>query len=451
MIICLLTAGCASMRTQVDRENHLGGFLRQGEYSQAAAKIEDFKTNKDYMKKDRVLYYLDKGAVLHYLKKYNESNEVLEQADVAMEELFTRSISAAAASLFLNDNVIPYYGEVYENIYVNVLKAINYMQLDNFQDAYVEIKRVNDKLRELEVKYARLVDEFNKADTTEIKIEKKTSTFYDDALAHYLSHLVFRAAGEWDNSRISFHKLRSAWRIQPTVYDYPLPQHVQNDSLTYDNSLNIIAFTGTAPYKYAIGGKITTYEDYIHLSDVSGYKKNLVLAFPGMKQGYHFKFAFPELRLQPSEIANIEVYIDGSSAGYLELLEDMGQVAKFSFETQKNIIYFKTLVRTVAKGLASVKAKEKLRKKAGAEDNFLLSAILNFGVDAAVDATENPDLRYWRTMPRYCYANEFQIPSGTHNIEIRYLGTHGKLIHTDSYTDFPATAGLNLLESICLK
>lgn len=451
MVAVIVVAGCAAMKTQISKDTKVTKDLQAGRYSEAAQRIEQFRQQHKYQKKDRVLYYLDKGAVLHYDKKWSDSNNLLEAADRAMEELFTKSISKAAASMLLNDNVLDYYGEVYENLYVNIFKALNYLKLNRFDDAYVEIKRVNDKLVLLDDKYGKLVEEMNRADTSGIQIEKKAVKFYNDAIAHYLSYLIFRAEGEYDNSRISYEKMQSAWDLHPEVYDHPIPSFL-NQKPDFDGTkLNIVAFTGNAPYKAAVGGKITTYDSLIHVSDLSGYKQNLILPFPGVKQGYHFKFAFPEIRMPESNTNRIEVYVDNQLTGELELLEDMGKVAQHTFAAKKNIIYFKTLIRTVLKGLASARAKEKLRKKAGAEDNFLLGALINLGVDAAVDATENPDLRSWRTMPRYCFTGEVKISPGLHHIEIRLYNTYGVMVEKKEFPNYQISNGLNLVEAVYLN
>ncbi len=439
------------MKTQIDQKNLILKDIQAGKFDAAAAKIEQFKKSKKYLKKDRVLYYLDKGAILHFQGKYEQSNQLFEKAEIAMEDLFTRSISRAAASMLLNDNILAYTGEVYENLYVNVFKAMNYINLGNFEDAYVEIKRINDKLKLMEVKYGEWVDKLNKNDSIQVEIEKKPIRFYDDALAHYLSYIIFRADGEYDNSRISFQKIKKSWRSYHEVYDHPLPSSLSREPEFRGSFLNVMAFTGNAPIKKPIGGEITTYDSLIHISDLSGYRTNLWIPFPGIKAGYHFKFAFPALETQQSYVDIIDVYVDDKRIGSLDLLEDMGRVAEYTFESKKHIIYFKTLLRTILKGLGSIEAKEKLRKKAEAEDNWLLKSLINWSVDAVVDATENPDLRCWCTMPRYCYIGEFNIPPGEYHIEIRFINQQGYVEAFQEFEDFRVTNGLNLIEAVCLN
>ncbi len=447
----LIISSCSSLKTHVNFYEGIIGDIKTENYSLAENKIETAKKDKKYLNKDMVLYYLDKGAVLHYQGNYDDSNQLFELADRTMEELFTKSISKIATSYLVNDNVLDYSGDIHDCLYVNVFKAINYLKLDKFDDAYVEINRVNDKLRELDYKYGEIVEKFNNSDVTKIKIEKKRINFYDDALAHYISYLVFRAEGEYDNSRISFEKIQKAWDSQPHVYDFAIPAHLKSNPNSKGTFLNVIAFTGNAPIKNSSGGQITTYDNYIHVSDLTYLKTNVVMRFPGMKEGFHFKFAFPEIYSAASNVSRIEVYIDNNFAGQLELLEDIGRIAQTTFETKKHLIYLKTIIRTIIKGIESAKMKETLRQGAGIEEKSLLSRILNFGVDKAVDATENPDLRCWRTLPKKCYIGEFQLNPGINNIKILFYSRNGALLKEKIFSEVEITNGLNLIEAFCLN
>ncbi|MFZ0390319.1 MAG: hypothetical protein WAN36_07640, partial [Calditrichia bacterium] len=318
VLVMLLFAGCASMRTQIKQDTVVTAHLRSGSFEAAAERIEFFKTKNRYTKKERVLYFLDKGAVLHYQGLYAGSNNLLEEADHSMENLFTQSISKGAFSMLLNDNALDYSGEVYENLFVNILKAVNYLQLQQFDDAYVEVKRLNDKLNLLDDQYGKMVEQFNNTDTSGIRIENQPVKFYNDALAHYLSYLIFRAEGEIDNARISHEKIRESWQEYPSVYSHNLPGCLLDSAITGQNTLNIMAFTGVAPYKKAIGGRITTYDSLLHIADESGYRENLFIKMPGLKGGYHFKFSFPDLQLPESNVSYVQVVINDSMSYRLE-------------------------------------------------------------------------------------------------------------------------------------
>jgi len=449
-LLLLLLFSCASMKTNVDFYRPVMTDLVNSNFDAAAVKLAKAKDAGEYKEKDRVLYYLDNGSVLHYADEYVESNILLEDADQSMEELFTKSISNIATSYLLNDNALDYYGEVYENLYVNIFKALNYLKLNKFDDAYVEIKRVNDKLNELNIKYGEMVDELNDAENQEIKVEKHKINFYDDALAEYLSYLIFRTDHERDDARISFEKMVKAMDTQSAIYTFPKPSFIKEGPKSRPGShLNVIAFTGNAPTKIAVGGTITTWDNFVTVTDVSGYKNGVSFPFPGVKSGYHFKFSFPMLQTPPSNVAKIKVLVNGKIIGEPELIEDLGNVAKHTFESHLNIIYIKTIIRTVAKGLAAAEAKKAIKKQTGANDLF--GALINIATDLAVDATENADLRCWHTMPQKCYVAEYKLKPGTYDISIHFLANNGQVIKKVDHRQFKIdTNSLNLVEAVAL-
>ncbi|MGD9488425.1 MAG: COG3014 family protein [Calditrichaceae bacterium] len=458
----LLIVGCASTMTQLEHYEPIMMDLHTGNFENAVKKIDNAKKSGKYSKKDRVLYYLDKGAVLYFNGEYEKSNNAFEKAELAMEELFTKSISKAAGSLLLNDNILDYSGEIYENIYINIFKSLNYLNLGKFDDAYVETKRVNDKLRALADKYDKLVTDMNKSGKSKVEIQTSKNKFYDDVLTHYLSYLIFSADGEYDNCRISLQKLKTAWDENTHIYDHNIPDAVKNkfyfepsgDELHVQqndrSALNIIAFTGLAPTKEPVGGLITTYDDAVGVSELDVPIPLPNIAFPGMKPGFHFKFSLPVLKPAESAISRIEIMADGVYLGNLDLLEDMGKIAIHTFEQKKDIIYFKTILRTVTKGLAAAKAKEKIKKETGS--NGFFTTLLNAAVDVGVDATENADLRCWRTMPNQCYIGEFDIDPGVHNITINFLNSYGSIIQSKSIEQYTVVHnGFNLIDAVSLN
>jgi len=175
LALSILLSACSSMRTKSDADSELIEHLATGNYELASTRLDEYREKKVYQEKDRVLYYLNKGLVLHYQKEYKKSNDNLDRADFAMEELYTRSISKGLLSGILNDNVLDYSGEVYDNLYVSIFKALNYAAIQDFRGSAVEIRRLNDKLRLLDAKYGEWVDQWNEEDTTGIKIEKRAT------------------------------------------------------------------------------------------------------------------------------------------------------------------------------------------------------------------------------------------------------------------------------------
>jgi hypothetical protein len=119
------------------------------------------------------------------------------------------------------------------------------------------------------------------------------------------------------------------------------------------------------------------------------------------------------------------------------------------FKKKRQIIYVKTIVRTVLKGLAATEAKKKLKKETKAKGGW--ASLLDAVVDVGVDATENADLRCWRMMPRYCFAGEIPVQSGNHSIEIDFMNKNNILIKKKSYPNFNISNKLNLIDAVLIN
>ncbi len=441
---------CAPKVSYVQYFNSVVNDLQFENYSSALKKIDLAKKENRYTRKERVLYYLDKGLVDYYAGDYNSSIKYLESAEQAMEELFTRSVSQIAASYLLNDNVMDYYGEVYENLYVNIFKALDYLNLNKMDDALVEAKRANLKLQELDEKYGKMVDDLNSSKDSKVKITKPAQHFYDDVLAHYLSYLVYRSDEAEDEALISKKKLLQAYETESDVYYFDAPLFLKKRMPELEETtLDVIAFTGSAPRKEAVGGLITTYDGYIGISDLSQPIALPNIPFPGMKAGYHFKFAFPVIQRVGSKIARINMRIDGKDHPSLYLLEDMGKVAEKTFETKRNMIYIKTLVRTISKGLLAAEAKKKMKKKTNG--NLFMNALIDAAVDVGVDATEKADVRCWRTMPENCYVGEYFLNPGNHSLTVQFMTRDGLLIKEKKVMNYRVKKGVNILDFVSLN
>ena len=99
--------------------------VEQGDHQTGIALLEKDK-KAIYRNKDAILYYLDKGMLAHYAEEYDDSTQLLQEGERAIEEAFTKSITMEIGSYLLNDTTREYDGEDYEDIYINVFNALNY-------------------------------------------------------------------------------------------------------------------------------------------------------------------------------------------------------------------------------------------------------------------------------------------------------------------------------------
>lgn len=430
--------------------------LANADYPAAISKIETAKA-KSYTYKDRVVYYLDIGMLHHWNGDYEKSNEMLEKAERGIEENFTKSVSRSASSMIMNDNVLAYAGEDYEDIYLNAFKALNYLALGQNDSAFVEVRRINNKLVQLESKYAKMAAKMNQAEEAKETFVPGRSYFQESALGRYLSMMLYRADYKWDDVRIDREKIDRGWTLQPDIYPFPKPDFTRfTEPVSAPRArLNVIAFSGLAPDKKASTFYIHTEENVIILAGSSeNYlgKQNLsglsIIPWHGINEGYHFKVQLPHMEKRPSKVGRIAVEVSGVTSENLQRLESLENVAIETFSIQKPLIYLKTILRAVAKGLAAERAKQKMTENMDGGMSFFT----RLAADLLVDSTENADLRVSRFFPAEAAIREIHLDEGTYTITIKYYTTGGKLLHADERAGVRLEAGrLNVIESAYLN
>ena len=451
--LLVFLGGCSSVATRKGFYEPITAELRSGRPDSSVVMLEQAKEKNKYAEKDRLIYYTDAGLLYHFAGDFETSNSKLHLAEAAAEELFTKSISRAAVSLLLNDNALEYAGEDYEILYINLIKALNYLELGMFDDAFVELRRANLKLDLLNQKYGDAAEELKrgmKSDTSGVKVKFNVENirFHNDAFARYLSMHAYAADGKMDDARIDFDYLTTAFQTQPHIYDFPIPEvkYYSEDKAI----LSIVGLTGLAPVKEPLRLRIRTDKD-LDLVQVlyDGPGKEDVeyghLPIP-VSADYYFKFALPVLKPRPSRVGSITVLADGKSIGELSLLEDVSRVAEETFNARKSIIYIRSVARAVAKGLAT----HKLKKKAdtGGVGGWLKKA----AIDVASDISEDADLRSSQFLPGMIYVEDFEFEPGTYDLTIEFYDHNGDFMESTSYKQFQVLGrGLNLVRAFTVN
>ncbi|MGB9591004.1 MAG: hypothetical protein ACPL1K_00630, partial [Candidatus Kryptoniota bacterium] len=310
-IVALVLSGCTSMQTQKQQFVEVDKALSNREFGRAALKLESGK-NEYYSAKDRVLFYLDLGMLYHYGEKELKSNESLTLAENSIDELYTKSVSKAIVSMLLNDNALDYSGEAYEDVYLNVFKALNYIKMKQFDDAFVEVRRANNKLAQLEDKYRKIADDLSKQDTTGHKFKVEHNRFTNSALANYISFLMYRSQGKCSDAEIDARRIRDTWKEESYFYNFPMPTLEScSDNNFSGTRLNIVSFVGKSPELFARTLSIYTFKDAvgIYQSDGKNQKQIDVIQWPGMEASYHFKFSLPYMEKKGTLVSRVVVEV----------------------------------------------------------------------------------------------------------------------------------------------
>ncbi len=434
-IIGFLSTSCISTRdfSQIDSNVYTGNF------SEAYENIEE-KKDSLYPKTDQVLYSLDSGMISHFNGNYTQSNESLSHAEKLIEEYYAISITQTINSFLLNDNVADYAGEDFEDIYTNLFMALNYIQLGDTESAFVEIRRFNNKLQLLSIKYAPALEQarlqteqegFN-ADTLFSNGQTfDTIEFYDSAFARYVSLLLYRSIGRMDSAQIDKNFIEKAFATQAQLYPFPVPKAIEEEfSIPSDKErLNVFAYTGQVPEK-----------------------QEEVIRLPGIVDDTWFKIALPVMTKNPSRIASI--HIDATDingvvqSGKLEVIESVENIAIDTFQQRQGLIYLKALLRSISKTAVNQTVTSAMQQSDAAE----WASVFNLAANLFTEFSEQADVRSSRYFPGQIWIGGLNVEQGLYDVRITCYDRFNNIVMQQTTEKIKVTANnVNLVEAVCLQ
>jgi len=432
LLVSGLTAlsGCGPPVQQYVQVDNL---LSRQQYAEADAVIVKYKSG--YGERNAVLYYFDRGMMLHLAGQYAESNQFLAQAEDRIDQLYTKSVTAEGGAMLVNDNTLPYEGEDFEKVMINVIAALNYVYLGQWDDALVEARKVDHKL-----------DLFND------QYEKK-NVYKRDALAQYLSGILYEAKGEVNDAFISYRKAFEAYGDYRKSYATPMPPPLPADllrttaalgfteehqeylkqfpdtrwltekELQSQSELIFISYTGRSPVK----------EDYFITAPV-----------PDVRGGtYLLRVALPKFVPLPDKVGTAEVHLVPADGGAISqrvfLAEDITAIAKKNLEDRIGRITAKAIARATAKYLASRTIRNQMAQGKGNE--ALAGFLADVGTNIYSVVSEQSDKRSWRTLPGEIQMARLAVPPGTYTLAIEYYDSAGGLIERKTFPAMTLKAG----------
>lgn len=171
----ILLTGCSSLPLQRARSAYYSGNLSRAE--------EILGECSDIPGRDSLLCYMEKGLILHYMGKYEESTRVLLKAVRFLKDNDIISISGQSAAVMINDRTLTYKGEYSERLWIHTYLMMNFLMQYKYESALVEAKQA------LEV-YDSYPDSLSK-----------------DFFTRALVALCYENMGHMDDARIEYEKL----------------------------------------------------------------------------------------------------------------------------------------------------------------------------------------------------------------------------------------------------
>lgn len=420
IIICLcLFTSCATYY-EVNREFNTA--FEQGNLEEAEQVLAG---NKKIAKgKERFLYMVNRGVVLSMMGRYEESNDYLEQAYLYTEDYQVNYLNVAA-SYVTNPYTIAYRGEDHERLLLLYYKALNFLQMGQYDKALIECKRLNIRLQELSDKY------------------KSDNKYDEDAFIHSLMGIIYDAQKDYNNAFIAY---RNALRIYKQDYvkmfDVDAPQQLKEDILRtawltgfreeYDQFKKEF---GMQDYNYAPGDAsllffwnngLGPYKSEWSINFVVVKGQGGVVNFTNEEYGFNFPFSVPvENAEDRSTLEDLKFFrvafpkyverdlfyksaslVVNNQKHQLELAEDVNAVAFKTLQERMLLEFGKSLLRVALK-----KAAEKQIEK---ESEGLATAVSFLNA-----MTEKADTRNWQTLPHSIHYTRVPLNAGKNEVLLK--------------------------------
>lgn len=379
--ICLMwLTSCASGYNYGARAAHEAYY--QGRYEEALKLIEKVKPSH----KDELLYLMDKGMILHAAGEYKESNKILAQAEELSDVFVIKSVSREVAGTFWSEETIEYAGDKHERIIIPVIRMLNYIMLNDWDEALVEVRRL------------LLVAEKVYGSSQEL----------ENAFAIYISAVIWETLGQVNDALISYSRLQKHEKKAPYYghdikttraklgLNAPLPP---SGSLAWQTSKNYRKYKGEL-IVIAEAGRAPLY--------VSEY----------MNVGL-YNISVPTVRFFPQYLRSAKVLVDGKEVGvtypFYNIFEDIMIALK---DRQKRSFVRKMIKIPVQTGLYA--ASLELLDEEDTESKIAGAGLGILALSMAI--SEKADERSWRTLPAELQIGRFYLKPGRHEIEIQPIG-----------------------------
>jgi uncharacterized protein len=400
--LSLLLASCGA---STEFYRNVEDNISKGEYREA---IEEVRSNRSaYGDKSTVLFSLDMGVLFHYAGEPDSSTKYFFAAEKEIEDLYTKSISLAALSFVLNDNVLPYEGEDFEKVLINVFLALNYAERGLTEEALVEARKVDLKLRQ----YVREYEGKNK--------------YQEDAFIRYIAGAMYETEGEINDAFISYRKAYEAYQVYEREYGTSTPAFLLNDLvrtatlMSFTDELELFTSLGGEPYDeqnrrmgsvvmIAYAGKGPIKEEIrptVTIPDTAGVLHTFQIALPKFVPRYRGGRKYDVTATSASDTIRART----------EVAENVTAIASQSLDDRLALVYLKSGGRAVLKFLAAEKAKSGIKESGGSKLKNVLGSL---AIDLVVGATERADIRTWRTLPAEFQLARLNLPPGNYTLNI---------------------------------
>jgi hypothetical protein len=435
-----------SCATYHERAAKYYGYYSTGEWVKANKALESNRLLQS--NRNQLLYFFEKGKLLHSMGVYDSSNYFFNLADVYMEDQ-RKTIGNAVVGTIMNPMMKPYQAEDFEQFMMHYYKALNYYYLGDINAALVEARRISLKEYALDDKY------------------KRDKRYQQDAFSLIVQGIIYELSNDQNNAFISYRNAANLYIDNDGVYyNVTMPQQLQEDVLrtaykvgfydelsryegifnkrfnrnfSEDPELILFVETGNAPVKVEKNLFFTMNShggDLFFADQNGGFNIPFNTAMMGSYSARDlnslniksFRVAFPGYVERLSTVKSLSLQVDGTPTS-LEKVEDINTLA-FEVLRQRTVQELaNTLSRLAVKKLIeeiAVKAAKEAAKKDSSKSQAT-AELVGLGIQLFSALSEKADTRNWQSLPHSIYYSRVKVKNDRSNIDVV---VNGKVYHS---------------------
>jgi hypothetical protein len=404
---------------------HYAGVERSLSAGKSAQAIEIMQAAKDeYGNKSRLLFLMDHGMVLHLAGKYAESNVVLEEAHLLIEDLYTKRLRDTASALLVNEARQPYEGAPHEHVMVNVVKGLNYAFLQQWNEALVEARRIDHRLNVLSD-----------------KVEEK-NTYHEDPFARYLVGLLYDIAGDINNAYVGYRNAEKVYIDERAWTRVPLPDVLKSDLIRTANRLGLHEDVEHYQEKYP---EVATQDLVIDVPVSLDALRLVAVTKPGFRRGGRAarggeaflygvhgriaRIALPRFTIPKKSLAldTIQFRSEKTTINIqTQLMYDVQAVAEKTLADEYDSLVLRAVARTSMKMAAAEGIGFGAQAASGNKNRDWIGPLVGGIARIFALATEEADIRTWRTLPGEIQLTRLWIEPGEYSVTIQSMDLQGQ-------------------------
>lgn len=411
--------------------------------------------NNNFLQQPRniLLYYMERGKMLHLQGLYDSSNLFFNLADQYIENK-RKSLGNMATSVLINPMTAPYMGEDFERFMLHYYKALNYLYVGKPNDAVVEARRITLS-----------------TNTQEEKFKPDAKRYTKDAFALSVQGMIYETSGNINDAFISYRNAVDIYLKEPDkiYYGVALPAQLKRDVLRtaalmgFSDQVDVYSKKFSAEQRQADssynGGELVVFLEK-GMAPVKA-EQNFILSQTGDGSGvfvftspygvFDVPFDFSSTNISRSSLSlnkfrtvriAIPIYeprqysyapgsVSSNGTSYKsELAEDLNTIAPEILKQRivkeaANALLRQAVKMGVEKGASEAaraiaknnsKEKDEKKKEENAETAALVTGMI---VNIFNTATEKADTRNWQSLPASIQYVRVPLAKGVNNISLQ--------------------------------